>query len=218
MRNCLIIFAKEPLPGKVKTRLRGSLSASQCLELYKLFLRDTVALARRARSDARFVAYESQDTAPAYLKTIAPEFTFFRQRGSDLGRRMHNAFVRVQDTRPLKTAIIGSDIPDLPVGYIDDAFEKLNRHDLVLGPSRDGGYYLVALKRPCFGLFEDVMWSTGSVLAQTLKNAGRLKIKSALLSEWYDIDEERDLGYLKSRLNADKDKNIAAWTRKSLKI
>lgn len=214
MKECLIIFAKEPKKGKVKTRLLGYLSEIQCVNLYKAFLRDTLDLAREIACKHKILAYDSHGESPSYLKKIAPRHTFYKQKGACLGERMHNAFRFAKDAGASKMVIIGSDSPSLPASSINKAFGLLDHVDLVLGPSLDGGYYLIGLKSPCAGLFKGIAWSSPTVLKDTIKNIHKLKKSIALLDKRYDIDDARALFRLKKDLSKIKNKGIAEWTRK----
>lgn len=214
MKNCLIIFAKEPKNGRVKTRLQGYLSKLQCVNLYKAFLRDTFALTEKITCKHKIIAYDSYGKKPRYLKKIAPYYTFYKQKGERLGERMYNAFKFAKNSGASKTVIIGSDFPTLSASAIKKAFSLLSRADVVLGPSLDGGYYLIGLKSPCIELFEGITWSSPTVLKDTINNAQRLKKKIALLDKRYDIDDAKDLFRLKNDLSKLKDKSIARWTRK----
>lgn len=196
MNRCLIIFAKEPKKGKVKTRLAGHLSETECLRLYKRFLRNTVFLARNIKCCRRIIAYDADNQNPSFLKKIASDFGFYRQQGKNLGERMLDAFKTFAITNT-KTVIIGSDSPGLPRSYINRAFNELNKKDLVLGPAYDGGYYLIGLKKPQRAIFKGIKWGLSSVFAKTLKNAKKLKKKIAVLDFWHDIDIPQDLKYLK---------------------
>lgn len=224
MDDCLIIFAKEPKKGKVKTRLQGYLSESRCLKLYKAFLKDTLNIVKKIKCKRKIIAYDSPNNYPRYLKKIAFEssllagkhpmdFSFLKQKGGNLGQRMYNAFKYAVQRSVLKIVIIGSDSPDLPVSFIRSAFFALNDNDVVLGPCEDGGYYLIGLKKPCFDLFKGVEWSGNGVLKQTIKKAKRLKLKIALLKKWLDVDTPESLTRLEKRLKLEKNKKIAQWTR-----
>lgn len=193
MKRCLIIFAKEPKRGRVKTRLRKVLTESRCLNLYKAFLKDTVRLARKLKCELNILAYDSENKNPSQLKKIAAEYTFYEQRGDSLGRRMHNAFRFASSKSSKKTVIIGSDSPTLPLDYIKNAFSQLGKNDVVLGPSHDGGYYLIGLKKPCYGIFKGIKWSSCQVIKDTLINIKSQGKSVALLNKWYDIDEPEDL-------------------------
>lgn len=215
MKRALIIFAKEPKKGSVKTRL-NNLSESKRLNLYKAFLKDTVHSAKQVNCQQRIIAYESRRGAPAYLKKIAPQFRFYKQKGINLGERMYRAFRQAAKTKPCKIVIIGSDSPTLPVSYIEDAFNFLDKHDLALGPSHDGGYYLIGLKKNCFRLFKGIEWSSDKVFRDTLKNARKSKKKVGVLGQWYDVDTPQALRQLKRDLKKKRYKNIAQRTRTCL--
>lgn len=217
MKDCLIIFAKEPEAGRVKTRLQGYLSKEMCVKLYKAFLMDTLELARVIKCPNKILAYASSGPGPGYLKRIASQETiFYKQRGKNLGERMDNAFKFAKRMNCDKAVIIGSDSPNLPAKYIKDAYLRLDENDIILGPSYDGGYYLVGLKEPCPGIFKGVEWSSKTVLEKTVKNAGNIGKKVSLLREWYDVDDSIGLVRLKSDLK--QGKKDAPWTRRLLKI
>ncbi|MDO8489514.1 MAG: TIGR04282 family arsenosugar biosynthesis glycosyltransferase [Candidatus Omnitrophota bacterium] len=218
MKRFLVIFAKEPEENMVKTRLRGSLPASRRIDLYKAFLRDTVDIAKKVDCEARIIAYESNRKTPRYLKRIASGFSFCEQKGKDLGARMHNAFKFVVGKGVSKVVIIGSDAPTLSSRYINNAFKQLDKTEIVLGPSRDGGYYLVGLKKPCVGLFKDIRWSSKTVFADTLKNVKRLKKTLSLLPYWYDVDEPSTLAKLKRDLKKKENSGVAKWTKEFFKF
>jgi rSAM/selenodomain-associated transferase 1 len=218
MKRCLIVFAKEPIKGRVKTRLSPYLTESQCTELYKAFLKDIISMAQRIRCEERILAYESYNKDPAYLKKIASDFLLYRQKGKDLGQKMHNAFKFAKDNNASKVVIIGSDFPNLPVSFIEDAFCQLDTKDIVLGPSSDGGFYLIGLKIPHRGLFTRIDWGTNTVLKDTLRNARALKKKIARLEKWYDVDDPGTLIRLIRDLKRGKNSTIAKWTRRFLKI
>ncbi|MDD5669518.1 MAG: TIGR04282 family arsenosugar biosynthesis glycosyltransferase [Candidatus Omnitrophica bacterium] len=216
MKDCLIVFAKEPQGGEVKTRLQSDLSQDTCVKLYKAFLKDTFKLVRAIQCFDMVLAYESSVSEPRYLKTIARDFIFYKQKGRDLGEKMYDAFKYAKGLNYEKVIIIGSDSPNLPAMYIKDAFKQLDENDIVLGPSYDGGYYLIGLKEPCLEIFKRVQWSSKTTLEDTVKNARRLEKKAAFLNTWYDVDDLSGL----SRLTRDlmKNKQAALWTRKALKI
>lgn len=214
MKECLIVFAKEPKKGKVKTRLQEYLTQDLCVNLYKAFLRDTLDLTEKIACEYKILAYDSHGKNPRYLKEIAPRHTFYKQKGECLGERMSNAFRFAKDTGASKMVIIGSDSPALPASSIKRAFGLLGRADVVLGPSLDGGYYLIGLKSPCPGLFKGIVWSSPTVLKSTINNAQGLKKRVVLLDKRYDIDDVRDLFRLKNDLSKIRNRSVARWTRK----
>lgn len=214
--RCLVIFAKEPKENMVKTRLKGCLSSLQRMELYKAFLKDTLEIAKRVDCELRVIAYLSDKKAPQYLKQIAPGFSFYKQRGKDLGIRMHNALKSTIAKGASCTVIIGSDAPTLPLKYLNNSFKRLDNADIVLGPSRDGGYYLIGLKEPCLDLFKGIRWSAKTVFLDTLRKIKKLKKTLSLLPYWYDVDEPSALERLKQDLKKREDRGTAKWTRQFL--
>ncbi len=217
MKGCLIIFAKEPKRDKVKTRLKHCLSEEGCLNLYKAFLKDTINIAKKVKADTKIFAYESA-SGPKYLRRVARSFRLCKQEGKNLGQRMHNAIKSAIKEAMVKAVVIGSDSPTLPPAYIEAAFCKLDSNDVVLGPSDDGGYYLIGVKKPCSVLFKGIKWSSSSVFKDTLKNVKILKKRVAVLDRWYDVDDSGGLVNLREKLKREKDKNVAIWTRRFLKI
>lgn len=214
MKNCLIIFAKEPKEGKVKTRLHGYLSQAQCANLYKAFLRDTLELVNKVSCEYKILAYESCGKTPRYLKKIASCCIFYKQEGDGLGERMYNACKFAKKAGASKIVIIGSDSPDLPPPIVKRAFGLLKSADVVLGPSLDGGYYLIGLKSPCAGLFKRIAWSSSTVLQNTIKNAKKLKKRLEFLEKRYDIDNVNALFHLRRDIYQLENKAVAGWTRK----
>lgn len=214
MKDYLIIFAKEPQRGRVKTRLEGYLTKSGCVSLYKAFLRDTIELARKLRNKQKIIAFDSRHGRPGYLRKNAPGFSLLRQKGKGLGMRMHNAFKFTKQKGAQNTVIIGSDSPNLPARVIKRAFFELRRNDLVIGPSDDGGYYLIGLRESCLEIFSGIKWSSRKVFDHTLKKAKRLKKKVSLLESWYDVDTPESLERLKGDLRINRSQ--AKWTSRIL--
>lgn len=216
MKRCLIIFAKEPQKGRVKTRLEGRLSQTDCVRLYKAFLRDSIDVVNRLQCEEKIIAYDSQNKSPRFLKRIAPRFLFYKQKGKDLGQRMYNAFQFVKAKRFERTIIIGSDSPTLPVRSLEKAFRLLREADIVLGPSSDGGFYLIGMKSPSAALFKDIQWSSRTVFRDTVDNARGLKKRVALLTQLYDVDDADALIKLQRDLGKPQNRHIATWTKKIL--
>lgn len=192
-QNALIVFAREPKDGKVKTRLLTHLSPPRVTSLYKGFLETVFEVALKVPDVTPMIYYAGTGSAIPFLRKYENRFTLRRQTGSDLGARMHNAFSHAARQRYQKTVIIGTDCLTLSPTDIQKAFLKLNTHDCVLGPSKDGGYYLIGLKHPDQSLFSGIHWSTDQVLEETLKWLRRKKKKGYLLSQKEDIDTFRSL-------------------------
>ena len=216
MKRCLIVFAKEPEKEKVKTRLHKDCPKDFSFNLYKSFLKDTIDIAGRAGCELRILAFRAATGNPLFLKKAAPSFLFYPQRGKDLGERMHNAFCFAKKLKSRATVIMGSDSPNLPQDIVREAFEKLRTFDAVLGPSSDGGYYLVGLRYPCPQAFKGVEWSSRTVLETTIFKLRKLKKKTALLREWYDVDEVESLKRLWKDLSRKGPGGEARFTKRFL--
>ena len=203
MNRTLLVVARQPVPGQTKTRLHGFLSAESATELYSCFLLDTLELMQRVAGVACAIAYSPPEAEP-YFRRIAPAgFGFLPQVGSHLGERLDNALRAYLDHDGQEAVIMDSDSPTLPVTYLQRAFQTLDDPavDLVLGPTRDGGYYLIGLKQPCSALF-DVTMSTPEVLHDTLERARSRHMRTVCLPQWYDIDTPSDLAYLRSEIGS----------------
>jgi rSAM/selenodomain-associated transferase 1 len=196
--DSVILFAKFPVPGRVKTRLCPPLSPEQAAEVYRAMARDCWRAARAAVGKGALVALDPEGGRldPAWLGRGARAF---RQRGADLGARMGAAFSRAFRLGSQRAAVVGSDCPELSAGELRGALRELDRADVVLGPAADGGYYLVALKSPCPGLFRDMAWSRRDVLKKTLARAKTLGLGVSLLRRRADIDTYADLKALSRR-------------------
>ncbi|UCC87386.1 MAG: TIGR04282 family arsenosugar biosynthesis glycosyltransferase [Anaerolineales bacterium] len=198
--NALLIVAKRPTSGRTKTRLVPPLSAEEAAALYECFLQDPLDVARHVPGVQRVVAYLPAG-AQAYFANLAPDFELIQQEGSGLGARLDNALTRYLNSGYRRVVIMNSDGPTLPPRYLTAAFEALaGETDLVLGPSEDGGYYLIGLKRPAPRLLREVPMSTPQVAADTLALAAELGLRSKLLPSWYDVDDAVSLARLTSEL------------------
>ncbi|GIV93974.1 MAG: hypothetical protein KatS3mg056_2683 [Chloroflexus sp.] len=189
----LVMMARRPEPGRVKTRLCPPLTPEQATTLYEAFLYDLTVLLRSVRGVQPIIAY-APETAADYFASLAPDLTHRPQVGADLGERLANITNALLNEGAPAVVVIGSDSPDLPVAFIEQAIAELAQGaDLVLGPASDGGYYLVGLRRPAPTLFTGVTMSTPTVLRDTLAIAEQLRLQTSLLPLWYDIDTFTDL-------------------------
>ena len=193
--NALIVFAKHPVPGQVKTRLTPHLTPEEAAALYRCMLLDTLEKVRLVPALHRHLFYQGDPSALQYFQQIAPDFALSCQSGCDLGQRMAAAFRNVISLGCQRVIIVGTDTPDLPVDYLHRAFDALTEGsvDVVFGPSVDGGYYLLGLKSVPMVLFEGIPWSTGAVLTESMARADMAGIRTHLLPEWYDVDTAADL-------------------------
>lgn len=210
-RKALLIFAKEPVPGQVKTRLTPFLSPEAAAEIYRCMLLDTLSKAAALQDVTPFLFINGGEEAEASFRGLAAGITTLPQTTGDLGQRMKNAFTTVFGLGYQLAAVIGTDSPDLPLAYLHQAFARLLEEPIgaVFGPSDDGGYYLLAVKGVHRPLFENITWSSEMVLAESLAAAGKAGIVTALLPAWHDIDTAADL----MRPELQEGINGAHWTR-----
>ena len=202
MSTCAVLFAKKPVPGTVKTRLQSHLSASEAARLYEAMLLDCAIALHETQAAAKVVAFTPAHAEDALRTLLAPigTFEYVPQPEGNLGQRMEGlmqwAFARGAE----RVVIIGSDSPSLPARYIDEGLALLREKEVVLGPSTDGGYYLVGRRKGESRIFQDVAWSTGMVFEQTLARLGTQTL--GLLPPWYDVDTPAEAGFLKVHLEA----------------
>ena len=216
MKRALIVMAKEPIPGQTKTRLSPPLKQADAAELYHCFVLDTLDLMTRVGGVEPIIAY-SPRTAESFFRGIAPPgFSLLPQVGSNLGQRLDHVLTRCLQDGYGQAVVMNSDGPTLPVRHLRRAFQDLDdpEVDVVIGPSDDGGYYLLGLKRPCPELFEVAM-STPRVLQDTLELARRLGLRARSLDTWYDVDNQVDLDRLASELSQS-ERPVASMTRRFL--
>jgi hypothetical protein len=195
MAALLIIFAKEPRPGQVKTRLCPPLSAEAAARLYKKFLEDILEEMARLPGLSLALAYTPDTARDFFQESTPPGVSLFPQAGCDLGERLVRAFDQGWAAGFGAVLVRNSDSPDLPGEMVLAAAQALESGPagLVLGPSPDGGYYLVGLKSPQPQLFQGISWSSPGVLEETLARAAGLSLAVHLLPPWPDIDTLADL-------------------------
>lgn len=195
MNRHLIIFIKNPVLGKVKTRLSASIGKEKALSVYQ----DLLAQCRKLTAPINGLKYLY------YSDTIADDewstATYYKalQKGDDLGLRMLNAITETYAKGNAKIVLIGSDCFDLQASHIEKAYDLLDEVDVVFGPANDGGYYLIGMQKPIPALFENMAWSTEDVLSESITICKREKLKHALLEELVDLDTFEDLklsGYI----------------------
>ena len=190
MQDSLIIFVRNLEKGKVKTRLAKVIGDDKSLEVYKYLLEYTSSIAALCKLNL-FVFYSHY----IHIGDVFDDNIFSKhvQEGGDLGERMLNAFKKVYDLGAKKVCIIGSDCYELQSEIIQEAFQKLNESQVVIGPSKDGGYYLLGTNELYPGLFLPKEWSTPTVLDKTLKTIEDLTLSYSKLVTLNDIDTMEDL-------------------------
>jgi rSAM/selenodomain-associated transferase 1 len=196
----VLLFTKPALPGRVKTRLIGELSPAEAADLHQAFLADMVERLGTGNFDLQIAwALEDGERIPEV------EVVGIRQRGADLGSRLFQALADGARDHA-SVAAVGSDHPELSAETIEEGFSRLEKGsaDAVLGPTRDGGYYLIGLKSEAVhrDLFEGVPWSSSAVLPATLDRCRALGLQVSLLPEGSDVDTAEDLDRLVQSLMA----------------
>jgi rSAM/selenodomain-associated transferase 1 len=191
----LIIFARYPTPGQVKTRLIPRLGAVGAAHLYRQMAEQTLhhALSLAAQRPLGIGVWYTGGEAAALAAWLGPQVAYHRQHGGDLGQRLQAAFAGAFAQGHRAVVAIGTDCPDLNTALLAEAFDQLQHHSLVLGPARDGGYYLIGLREPQPRLFEGIPWSSATVLATTVERADQLGLMPAYLATLSDVDRPEDL-------------------------
>ena len=195
MRRAILLFVKYPEPGKVKTRLAATLGAEMAADIYRRLVAAVVA--GLPDGDDLIVVFdppERRAQVEEWLQSLLAErrADFTAQAAGDLGVRLERAFADAFDQGFGKVAVIGSDCIELTPATFSETWQALEAHDAVLGPSTDGGYYLLALRQPCAALFHGVAWSTDAVRAQTRARAQAAGLAVHELAALPDIDTEAD--------------------------
>ena len=201
--KALILMTRIPVPGKTKTRLMDVFTGEKCAGIHKCFLLDLFNIINYIKDDVDiFLTYTPegnlniiQDIIPNYIKC-------FPQTGDDLGARMGNAIGKVFDTGYKEAILIGSDIPDIQPYELLDAFSILENNDICLGPTFDGGYYLVGMKKLHKEIFDkELKWGKKSVLEGTIDIANNMGLSVGLAAKHMDIDTKEDLIKFKKKVD-----------------
>jgi rSAM/selenodomain-associated transferase 1 len=187
----LIIFVKAPISGEVKTRLAADVGEEKALQVYSQLLEITKNIALQFDATRIIWSNKKWKANPNYWPNEF--FEFHLQNGSNLGEKMANALDYHFKEGYSKLLLIGSDCPEINHAILEEALAALDSFDIVLGPAKDGGYYLIAMKKIHEALFEDKQWSNDQVLAQTIKRAKAKNLSYHLLQTLSDIDNVTDL-------------------------
>ena len=207
MKVCVTVFAKNPVPNQVKTRLIPTFSPEQAAIIYTAFLTDTCETLTKLPDADLIIAYTPTAAQSDLRALIGKDAIYIPQIGRDLGKRLTAATQWAAEQTYTKILLVGSDSPTLPLSYISQAIKLLDSRDIVIGPSTDGGYYLIGfsvenVSRTVPFIFEGIAWSTFDVFQQTLARIRSLKVDLALLPPWYDVDTAEDLAFLYAHLSA----------------
>lgn len=193
IKNGLIIFIKNPVKGKVKTRLAATIGDDMALEIYQKLIRHTLNIVEHIAADKFIFFSDSIDETIRYVNTPVYKEV---QSGNDLGEKMNNAFMQLFKGGYKRVVIVGTDCPGITANILEKAFDEFNNSDVVIGPATDGGYYLLGLKEMHNHLFEKIAWSTSAVLHSTIERCSANKLSYYLLSALSDVDKEEDLVHL----------------------
>ena len=192
--RCLLFFIKNPVKGKVKTRLASVIGDKMAVKLYKRFLLEML-FTLNGGTFLFYLCYSPESPLSDLKDWLGDHYLYMTQTGEDLGERMKNGFVEAISMNFKRVVLIGSDIPDLSIEFIEAAFTSLQEKDAVIGPSLDGGYYLIGFKKETFSprVFEGIYWSTASVFEKTLKVLEQEGLTVHTLQPLRDIDTVEDL-------------------------
>lgn len=190
--DVLLVFVKAPRPGAVKTRLAAAVGGEAAAAVYRALAEQVVRATEPCGAYERVFLFDPPGGGPELEAWLGP-VPLRPQASGDLGERMAAAFAQAFAEGARRAAVIGTDAADLSRAIVEEALQGLAEHDLVVGPARDGGYYLLALDRPRPELFADVAWSTPAVLETTLARAAALGLRVRQLPPLTDVDTLDDL-------------------------
>jgi rSAM/selenodomain-associated transferase 1 len=190
----LLFFIKNPEKGKVKTRLASAVGDEMAVRLYRRFLLETLFTLNRG-TFLFYLCFYPENSLSDLKGWLGDDYLYMPQKGEDLGKRMKNGFIDAFAMNFKRVVLIGSDIPDLPLEFIEEAFTSLQEKDVVIGPSIDGGYYLIGFKDKNFSIrvFEGIPWSTKRVFEETMEVLKQEGLTVHTLQPWRDIDTIDDL-------------------------
>ncbi len=198
----LTVMAKAPRPGKVKTRLSPPLTLDQTAALNVRFLRDTTENLATIPNSAGLISYTPVGDESLFAGLLPETFALVPQRGDGFGERLLAAAQDVLAIGYGSVCLIDSDSPTVPAAAFQQAVEALAQPGdrVVLGPSHDGGYYLIGLKQAHAAPFERITWSTASVLEETIARCREASLEVVTLPTWYDVDDAATLDILTQEL------------------
>ena len=212
----LVVMAKAPTPGRVKTRLAQRLPVQAVTELYRCLLDDTIALAQSLDRVEIAIVCPASDIEELTRLTRGVA-SIVAQKGDGLAAGLTSVFAHFAASGGQRVVAFNSDSPHLPAPVLESAFEALNRHDIVVGPTHDGGYYLVGAKAAHPSLFDGDGMGTTSALDRLLMRTRELQLSVGFADLFYDIDVEDDLTRLAAELQLAPARapRTAAWLKQS---
>ena len=204
MHTALVIFAKQPHAGRVKLRLSRVIGATKTAELTHCFLTDALDKIRDMVIARKDLGYMPEDARDYFRDLVAPylDISTFAQQGDSLGDRLQHAFGHEMTYGADHIVAINTDAPSLPREFIQNAFEALANHDVVIGPTLGGGFYLFGSRIPANAIFHGIPWGTQDVFRQIVHNTVNAGLSLKTLPPWYDVDSEHELHFLKAHMTA----------------
>jgi hypothetical protein len=199
--RAILFFVKHPEPGRVKSRLARVLGPEAASTLYRYFVLDMLGTIIASRFPL-VVCYTPKGKKDALARWMGEDHSYLPQRGRGLGQRMAFAFQEIFALGCRQAVLLGSDLPDLPTEIIVEAFHALSSHGAVIGPSHDGGYYLIGFRKDAFAPdgFRGIRWGKSTVLRKSLAKLQGTPAGICLLPQWSDVDTLEDLRALSSRM------------------
>lgn len=194
-------MTRVPLPGQTKTRLMTHFTGEECARLHCAFLEDLILLLTHDVKLPACVFFAPAENLQPLRQLVNGRLPLVPQEGNTLGERMAAAIRWGLDRGYGGVLVVGSDLPTLPAAIFQEAVSQLAHSDVVLGPTLDGGYYLVAMKENYPQIFQEVAWGTGDVFASTIARIQRMNLKISILRPWNDVDTFADLQLLKKQLD-----------------
>jgi len=193
-KSVVIVFLRAPEKGRVKTRLARDIGEEKALALYEKFVQITLSAVEKSGLD-HMICFFPADRKAVVEKWLGPDHLYISQVGCDLGQRMKNALSKVFTGGAGKVVLTGTDIPDISSSGLLAAMELLDSNDVVIGPSMDGGYWLIGFRRDgfCPDLFSRVDWGTDSVFSTTIERCKVFELSIGILPVLQDIDTLEDL-------------------------
>jgi rSAM/selenodomain-associated transferase 1 len=193
-KQIILVFLRAPEKGKVKTRLARDIGDTKALALYKTFVKLILLAVKNSGIEHR-ICFFPEDRLSLLSDWLGMDHIYYPQSGDDLGQRMENTLVHAFDQGAEKAVLVGSDIPDIRPHHFLEAFDLLEQKNMVIGPSLDGGYWLIGFQKNgfCPDLFRHMIWGTDTVFADTIEKCRSAGLSSGILPSLRDIDTLADL-------------------------
>nr|WP_307775887.1 TIGR04282 family arsenosugar biosynthesis glycosyltransferase [uncultured Cetobacterium sp.] len=217
--NALVVMTRIPVPKKTKTRLMTILTPEECAEIHTAFLKDIIETGSQLKDTDFYLFYGDEGPLDLIKDLIKDDMTTLPQEGENLGEKMRNIFSELFNKGYEKIVLMGADIPEVSERDLQNAFDMLTTKDLVFGPTLDGGYYLVGMKKLYEVIFDpEIKWGTPEVFQETLEVIKKSGIEVNLIKTHEDIDTKEDLKALDNRIkNCDLCKNTKKYLNENIR-